>query len=205
MLLVNQPKRCARCKKVKAADNFSRDRSRAEGRFPYCMACQVTTTAKFQNDDELPNGNICPLDDKPVTGHKNRKFCSEYCKTKVSRLRIKYNLDISDYRRLVEATGGHCPICKDRATTWQVDHNHTSLAVTGVVCINCNVGLLADSRHDLERVIALFQYLSETPAAKLGIVALANPRHERDGQLHKVWNQARYRPKGTLGRNQFSK
>lgn len=191
LLTVNLSRRCKKCKKVKAASSFSRDSSRSEGRFPYCKPCQMTSTAKFQNPDADPNGHTCPVDDVPVTGHRNRRFCSDTCKNKVSALRKKYGMEIADFRRLVEATGGKCPICKQRPTSWQVDHNHSTRMAAGVVCINCNVGLLAYSGHDVDRARALVAYLETTPCERLGIQA-QGPEESRASNLQKTWNHNRF-------------
>ncbi len=203
---VNLPRRCKKCRKVKVASAFSRDSSRAEGRFPYCKTCQVANVSKFQNPEDELNGHFCPVDDAPIRGAKNRRFCSESCKAKTASLRKKYGMDIADWRRLVTDTGGLCPVCKQRSTVWQVDHNHTTGMSTGVVCITCNVGLLAYSGHSTDRAQALVDYLTETPCQRLGIEAKApdTPPGNRTSNLHNVWGRNRYQAKGTLGRNQFS-
>lgn len=191
MLLVNQAKRCKKCKKVKAASSFSRDASRLEGRFPYCMPCQATAQDKFQNAEDELNGFICPLDDVPIRGHKNRRFCSASCKDRVASLRTKYGMTVEDYRRLREDAGERCPICLERPTVWQLDHNHKTRLAAGVVCIKCNVGLLAYSGHDIAVVERLLDYLKNTPTQKLGIEAFAP--EEPEGKK-KSWSNPRFNP-----------
>lgn len=190
-LAINLPRRCKKCRKVKPASGFSRDASRSEGRFPYCVPCQAVGVAKFQDPEDDLNGFVCPLDDVPIRGHVNRRFCSTTCKDRVSALRKKYSLGVVDYRRMVDDTGGRCPICAQRVTTWQVDHNHATRLTTGVVCINCNTGSLAYSGHDVEYVRRLLAYLTETPAKRLGIVAVAPETTEanRPSQLHRTWGR----------------
>lgn len=178
--------RCKKCRKVRPISRFSRDASRPSGFFPWCMDCQKTSTSKFQNPDDQLNGHVCALCDTPVRGHANRRFCSETCRNRVAGLRKRFNLDVADYRRLVEATGGRCPICQKRATQWHVDHDHTTGLVTGVVCGGCNVGPLAYSLHSIELVERLLAYLRETPAVRLGIVAIAN--RDEPSLLHKRWS-----------------
>lgn len=192
-----ESRRCGRCKKVKAIQNFSRDSSRPDGRFPWCKACQGESARAdyaFQNPEDPLNGKVCPVDDVPIRGRANRLFCSEKCKAKVTTLKKRYGLAIEDYRRLVDATGGFCPICKNKTKNWQVDHNHRTREVTGVVCVNCNVGLLADCLHDPGLVAMLFMYLRQTPAQSLGICALApieTKSANRTGNLHSVWKYGR--------------
>lgn len=188
LLTVNLSRRCKKCKKVKAASAFSRDASRLEGRFPYCKDCQSKSESKFQNQDDELNGWICPVDDVPIRGHRNRRFCSDTCKNKASGLRKKYGLDIADYRLLVEAAKDECPICLQRPTVWQVDHDHRTRLTTGVVCINCNIGLLAYSGHNIETAERLVAYLKETPADRLSIFAIAPEGKQEPSKLHSRWN-----------------
>lgn len=203
-LSVNLPRRCKKCRKVKAASNFSRDSSRAEGRYPYCTPCASASLSKFQNPDDELNGHVCPMDDVPVRGHRNRRFCSLPCKARVTALRKNYGLDVKDYRRLIADADGRCPICDRRPTSWQVDHNHRTGLTTGVVCTMCNVGSLAYSGHDVEAVRRLLAYLTETPADRLGIVAIAPEGSEKPSNLHKGWERNRYQARGPVGRNQYS-
>lgn len=196
MLTVNLPRRCKKCRKVKPASGFSRDASRSEGRYPYCKPCQVANQDKFQNPDDELNGHLCPLDDVPIRGHRNRRFCSTPCKDRVSALRKRFGMEVLDYRRLLDDAAGRCPICGQRPKSWSVDHNHSTGRSTGIVCHTCNVGLLAYSLHDLSRAQALLRYLTETPCERLGIVAIAPEGQTPASNLHTVWGRSR-RPTST--------
>lgn len=181
--------RCKRCKKVKPIETFSKDSSRPSGYFPWCMACQSTSTGKFQNPDAPLNGNFCPMCDTPVRGHSNRKFCSLTCKDKVSSIRNNFNMDVSTYRKLIAAQKGKCPLCLNQVNQWHIDHNHKTLQVTGPVCVRCNIGALASTYHDIDYVKRLLSYLEETPMQKLGFESLAKPRkNEIPSKLHEIWS-----------------
>jgi hypothetical protein len=180
--------RCARCKQVKGKTKFSRDSTRKNGYFPWCMECQnqYARTHRFQDETAEPNGNICPVDDRIVRGPANRKFCSSRCKEKVSSLKKNFALTIEQFRALVDAAGGHCPICQKRPTEWHVDHDHGTGLVMGVVCSACNVGALASTYHDLEFVMRLHSFLAASPASRLGIEVVASKQRAKS-QLHKRW------------------
>lgn len=86
-------------------------------------------------------------------------------------LRRKYGVSIDDYDRMVEAQGGTCAICGTTAPDeaglrWNVDHDHETGAVRGLLCRNCNVGLgkFGDDIELLRRAIA---YLEDPPCASL--------------------------------------
>jgi hypothetical protein len=184
--------RCSHCKQVKGKTKFSRDSSRKTGYFPWCMECQMAhgKAHRFQDETAEPNGHICPVDDRIVRGAKNRRFCSSRCKEKVQSLRRNFALTIEEYRALVDATGGRCPICKKRPTEWHVDHDHGSGLVMGVVCSACNIGALATTYHDPEFVVRLLEFLTHSPATELGIQRQVPERAKKPSQLHRRWSYA---------------
>jgi hypothetical protein len=182
-------RQCKRCKRIKAPSSYSDDSSRIDGKFPWCKTCQTEYLVgnKFQDSEGQLNGNICPVDQTPIRGHKNRRFCSNTCKNKVASLRKNYNLTFEQYQAMVEATGGRCPICGDRVRKWNVDHNHKTRKVTGVVCTGCNVGSLAFTYHDVEYVKRLLAYLENPPADQVGIETLVPEAYNKPSSFHKVW------------------
>lgn len=186
-------KRCGRCKVSRASSSFVNDATRADGKYPWCVDCQKDSSARrrFQASDEEPNGHVCPLCDTVVRGSKNRRYCSDYCKYRIKSLKRNFGLNVDQYRAMIAATGGSCPLCGCRPSKWVVDHDHATGLITGVVCTPCNVGILAHSRHDVARVDALRAYLVDTPAQRIGIV-LEVPEHYRNtrSNIHKVWERA---------------
>lgn len=185
-------RRCPKCRKVKAPSSFSDDSSRIDGKYPYCMSCQSEDgkAGNLQDSSAELNGKTCPVCDTQIRGRANRVFCGGRCRDKARSLRRNFGLTVDDYRRLVDETGGRCPICGNRCKAWNVDHDHATGRVTGVVCARCNVGLLAYSNHLVERAQALVSYLFETPAERLGIEAEAPANApDKPSQLHKGWNR----------------
>jgi hypothetical protein len=182
--------RCKRCKKVKGKTSFSRDTTRQNGFFPWCMDCQnaYAKSHRFQDENAPPNGRICPVDDRVVRGPKNRLFCSSSCKEKAAGLKRKFGLTVEQYRAMVDATGGRCPICRNKPTAWHVDHDHSTGLVMGVVCAPCNVGALANTYHDPDFVKSLYNFLTNSPAAQLGIVARAPDGQIGPSKLHQRWS-----------------
>jgi Recombination endonuclease VII len=179
---------CSRCRKLLAASAFTNDLSRANGKFPWCHRCQALSSDVDQNPANKPNGYSCKLCLIPVTGHANRRFCSVYCKNRTGSLRKRFNLSPEQYRTLLKACDGRCPICLSRVKKWVVDHNHETGEVTGICCTKCNVGLLAYSDHSVERAQRFAAYLENPPArALLGGVFVPPGVHERESQLHTVW------------------
>lgn len=70
-----------------------------------------------------------------------------------------YGLSMDQYDELLENQDGGCAICEVKPDgTLFVDHDHTTGAVRGLLCSNCNfgLGLFAD---DPDRLIAGVEYL----------------------------------------------
>lgn len=157
-------KACARCATEKDQRAFDRDSSRDDGRYPWCKLCRKKYSPRSQQaiDDPL-NGHVCPLCDTPIRGHLNRRYCSSYCKDRTKALQVKYGLSVEQYRALLPPDA-KCPICLRRPRKWVVEHDHYTNLVTGLVCTGCNVGLLANSKHDPDIVKRLYWYLARPPA-----------------------------------------
>ena len=184
--------RCRRCRVTKAESDFSKDSSRPSGRFPWCKSCQVEYAKenRWQKINDDLNGHTCPLCDTPCRGHKNRRYCSASCKERASALRGNFGLSVADYRKMVEATGGVCPICLEPTTVWHVDHIHATGVITGVVCNSCNIGAISRTFHDPAFIRRLLDYVERPPAVGLGI----GPRKLgalRPANLHTMWNRDR--------------
>jgi predicted nucleic acid-binding Zn ribbon protein len=184
-------RRCKRCRKVKAGSSFSDDSTRPDGKFPWCKDCQTTyaTATRWQDADAPLNGKHCPVCDTALRGHINRSFCSASCKDKAAALRKRFGLTVQQYRAMVAETGGRCPICRNGVRVWNVDHDHSTGKVTGVVCTSCNVGALAMTYHDPALVRRLLAYLEHTPAVRLGIDATASEEANRPSELHRMWRR----------------
>ncbi len=56
-------------------------------------------------------------------------------------LRRKYGLTIAQYEGMLAAQKGICPICKSDMNPPNIDHNHTTGEVRGLLCTVCNQGL----------------------------------------------------------------
>lgn len=182
--------KCSKCGDEKSPASFSKDRRRVSGYFPWCKSCQqVSNRTRAEDLTDAPlNGSICPGCDAPVRGHANRRFCGISCKDLAARLRKRFNLTLEQYRALVDATGGMCPICAEETSRWNVEHNHATGVVYGVVCTSCNVGVLAGSKHDVELARRLLRYLENPPARdRIGDVVVPA---EQESKLHTMWSRA---------------
>lgn len=53
----------------------------------------------------------------------------------------KYGLSASDLQRMLNKAEGRCEICRDPLTAYNVDHNHDTGEVRGILCRACNTAL----------------------------------------------------------------
>ncbi len=72
-------------------------------------------------------------------------------------LRSRYGMTRAEVETLAEAQGG-CAICGilEPADGWQVDHDHETGEVRGILCRPCNMGLglFRDDPHSLAQAIS---------------------------------------------------
>lgn len=59
---------------------------------------------------------------------------------KKSSIKFLYGLSYDKYEDLVEQQNGCCAIC-DKATVLNIDHNHETGEIRGLLCNHCNLGL----------------------------------------------------------------
>jgi hypothetical protein len=60
-------------------------------------------------------------------------------------------------QQMIDAQGGLCAICNSRPAT-QVDHDHATGQVRGIVCLYCNAGMGA-LRDDPNIISGAIEYL----------------------------------------------
>lgn len=117
-------------------------------------------------------GPRCATHDRKV--RKDRKAAAHGRRTEAT-----YGLTLEEYRKLYEAQGRRCAICR-RATgatkRLAVDHDHSCCpgptscggCVRGLLCGPCN-GMLAHARDDGDLFRRAIRYLAEWPSRTAGI------------------------------------
>lgn len=92
---------------------------------------------------------------------KYKAYMREY------NLRKKYGIGVEDYNKMLSEQGGHCALCErrpedERYNTLNVDHDHRTGAIRGLLCWWCNHKTIG--RHnDPEYFYRIYRYLSKTP------------------------------------------
>jgi hypothetical protein len=123
----------------------------------------------------LPIGSEMRVSDGRVAYNRvNREANRDFHRDR--DFRKKYGIDFAEYQRLLVDQKGVCAICEKPETKLQnsvirmlsVDHNHSTGAVRGLLCANCNMalGYACDNPEILIKAIAyLRKHSGEKPFA----------------------------------------
>ena len=100
----------------------------------------------------------------------DRARTSKYYRANKDRLRERdlkrlYGITLSDYHNLYEKQDGVCRICKsdNNGKTLDVDHDHKTKRVRGLLCRSCNL-LIGHAKEDPLRLFLALEYLEEQAA-----------------------------------------
>ena len=126
-----------------------------------CQACGRNRAERFFTS---PRGRTC------ADCRKAKRSASTHAR----RVEQTYGLTAEQYEALLEAQGGVCAICEGlRPYRLNVDHDHATGRVRGLLCRRCNK-LLRDVRDDRFVLYRAATYLVSPPARRLGIEAVAS-------------------------------
>ena len=134
-------KKCRKCKVKKPLEDFTRNKSRKNGRSIYCKKCHCKSVTDYYK--------------------KNPRKLRDH------NLKKKYGITIADYEKLFEDQNGTCAICDKPETrictkgiiqSLSVDHDHNTGLIRGLLCDRCNkaIGLLY---HDIDMLAKGIEYL----------------------------------------------
>ena len=142
---MSELRRCTRCKEEKSLNDFGKRKFNRDGRETICRTCIAAEQAEYRR--KHPD-RIVAYRKKAAVGTNN------------ARLKRLYGIDTDDYKKLTLAQSSCCAICKipssDLKKAFDVDHDHETGRVRGLLCNNCNrgIGHLKDSVEILASAIA---------------------------------------------------
>lgn len=97
-------------------------------------------------------------------------------------LRKRYGITLEQFELILAAQGGVCPICKRGDKIMCLDHNHKTLKIRGVVCLNDNLRVLGGARDQDHLIFNAAEYLRSNPADIVypeGLYLASNPPKKR--------------------------
>jgi hypothetical protein len=131
--LANGEQWCARCSTWKPLDAFGADRSRRSGKQIYCRPCRATVNAEYRPGYDIER---------------------------------VYGITLDDYETMFDKQGRVCAICQrprlPNERRFDVDHNHDTGKVRGILCGACNTGL-GHFGDDIHLLVRAENYLLDIP------------------------------------------
>lgn len=148
-------KTCTVCHQNKPIDQFWRDNRRLNGRMSRCKSCKTRIFNKYRKQ----------------RGYDKTRYWKNPLKERERHLVKKYGVTLRDYDALFERQSGACAICgKQQVRALDVDHNHVTGIVRGLLCTSCN-RMIGHSGDDPTRLLAAAKYLGVPPLAAVFIQA----------------------------------
>jgi hypothetical protein len=135
-------KNCRYCKKDISLELFAKNKTTKDGLSYYCKKCCVKKTIESRNREKTIN---------PLTGKTNytKKYNEYPVNTKDYHKNLvlirKYNMTLEMYNKMIIDQNYTCAICNrhvnDLPKRLDVDHDHITGQVRGLLCGKCNMGL----------------------------------------------------------------
>jgi hypothetical protein len=154
---------CKVCGVEQPLDNFYANKGGRDGRRPECKACHLAARKARYRENPRPyiervlkwqrENRERYLAKQQAYKESGSKAVSD----RKSHLKRKYGLTLEEFDALLAAQGGRCAIC-GKPDPDNVDHDHVTGRVRGILCWNCNVGV-GQFEDDIERFIAATTYL----------------------------------------------
>lgn len=130
-------KTCTKCGVEKPLTEFWRDRSKKHGHSARCKVCKTSAHNQYRRE----------------RGYDKKRYWKNPQKERERHLIRKYGLDLAGYERLFVKQDGACAVCgKRQKRAFDVDHDHVTGVVRGLLCTSCNrmIGHAGDSPENLE-------------------------------------------------------
>ena len=143
---------CNQCKLLKPLTEYIRDNRVKSGRGSKCYKCVNAITRKyFANNPEARARSR-----SYINAWYKRNATSQNRRMKWIMIKRKYGLTEDDYITLLKKQNNCCAICFSEdpiiGNTFSIDHDHTTGAVRGLLCMKCNSGI-GFFDDDVERII----------------------------------------------------
>lgn len=159
-------KMCRKCFETKPASMFYKCSSNGDGLYAKCKACsQKQVASRREANPQLfkDSRRRAYLKNETSKAYKERQ--SKYMwHWRMQRL---YGITAEQFNSTLDRQGWSCALCGSEFVNGtnlipQVDHDHVTGEVRGIICKRCNQGLgcLGDSIEGLERAVA---YLKNPP------------------------------------------
>jgi hypothetical protein len=158
-------KTCNACNQTKALSDFYANPSGRKGTRPECKECTKVRRKRWylaNREREIQRVMAWQRDHPEMVRNVMNAFRAAGKKKvsdRKSHLKRKYGLTLEKFDALLASQGGVCPIC-GRPDPDNVDHDHVTGKVRGILCWNCNVAI-GQFAADIDRFVAAAAYLDQ--------------------------------------------
>ncbi len=173
-------KTCRDCGICKPFNDFYVNQGSRDGYRPECKACNLATRrAKYLENPRPYIDRVLKWqrENRERYLERMREYNSTPAKqvsNRKSHLKRKYGLTLDAFDALLASQGGGCAIC-GKPEVDNVDHDHETGDVRGILCWNCNVGI-GQFEDDEDRLASAMAYVAQddelTDLARSRVVAL---------------------------------
>ena len=158
-------KRCRVCNELKPFSDFYRASGMRDGLRSDCKKCNLARRAAAYRENPQPYIERAKKwqEENPQRHKRRQREYAEAGKKKLSdrksHLKRKYGLTLEEFDEILESQGGRCAIC-GRPDADNVDHDHVTGLVRGILCWDCNIAL-GKFADDIDRFVAAAAYLDQ--------------------------------------------
>ena len=142
---------CSKCKIKKDTSEFPKAKNRKDGFYNFCRKCNAQLYAQRNADN--------PGKFKAISKEYRRTHPDSMRKSDLKR---NYGMTIENYNQMFVNQNGACLICGKSSLTSKhlnIDHNHQTGKVRGLLCQFCNTGL-GNFKDDKSLLMRAFKYLN---------------------------------------------
>jgi hypothetical protein len=163
-----ETKSCTKCGVTQTLDRFQPRSKYPARRQSWCRGCvaeraRQRRTANLATDPtfaerERRQGRLRAR--KPEARAKGREWWRRNPESILSiRLKHRYGITLADRDAMIAGQGGVCAVCRGQFDRPNVDHDHATGRVRGVLCTHCNLLLGCLERVDDATVLAALAYI----------------------------------------------
>lgn len=146
-------KACTGCKETKPLSDFFRDKRHPTKYMPRCKSCKAQYFRNWK---------------KRNPGFDRRRYLENKPHEQERHLIRKYGVTLVRYQEMLDDQNGKCAICGKPEPIHKkldVDHDHATGEVRGLLCTSCN-RVLGHAHDSVDRLLAAVDYLSSRRSRK---------------------------------------
>lgn len=155
---------CTKCGKSKPLEGFAQNVSTKDGRRSRCRECDSEWSRAYYaanrarvlvaqrvyraaNKEKIQAAERAyyMANKERISAHQQIYRVANREKARSNHLQRTYGITLAEYDEMLEAQGGKCAICgktpEENNRRLDVDHNHDTGVVRGLLCNDCNSGI----------------------------------------------------------------